>query len=78
MKQVDLELLGERVRLRPTTATDQDALVAIRSTPEVRRRWRGADLAAEFLADLAETDTDGAGSARAVTVRSTHRRSPGR
>ncbi|MGB0114674.1 MAG: GNAT family protein [Ilumatobacteraceae bacterium] len=46
------ELRGRQVVLRPTRAGDRDALVAIRSTDEVRRRWRGDDLEAEFDADL--------------------------
>lgn len=50
------ELSGDRVRLRPTTAADQADLVAIRKTPEVCERWRGSDLDAEFLDDLASTD----------------------
>lgn len=61
------ELVGERVRLRAATASDQAALVAIRSTPEVRERWRGSDLESEFIDDLRSTDLhllaieDGAG-----------------
>ena len=38
-----------RIRLRPTNPGDREALVAIRSTPEVRARWRGDDLLAEYL-----------------------------
>ncbi len=49
-------LHGSNVRLRPTRSDDRDALVAIRSTPEVRRRWRGDDLDAEFDEDLADPD----------------------
>ena len=37
-----------RLRLRPTAVSDRQALVAIRATPEVRARWRGGDLGAEF------------------------------
>ena len=51
-----IELLGERVRLRPTTSDDRDALIAIRSTDEVRRWWRGDDLDAEFDEDLADDE----------------------
>src|SRR4051812_45665912 len=47
-----LELRGEMVRLRSTAPVDRPALVAIRSTPEVRRRWRGKDLDAEFDRDF--------------------------
>ncbi|HEY5664428.1 MAG TPA: GNAT family protein [Ilumatobacter sp.] len=49
-----LDLGDERVRLRTTVASDREALVAIRSTPEVRRRWGGDDLDAEFIRGLAE------------------------
>lgn len=42
--------------LRTTRREDRDALVAIRSTDEVRRRWRGVDLEAEFDADLDEDE----------------------
>lgn len=50
------ELRGQRVRLRPATIADQGTLVAIRATPEVRARWRGDDLAAELVDDLANDD----------------------
>jgi aminoglycoside 6'-N-acetyltransferase len=53
-----LELRGERVRLRSVSAADRSALVAIRATAEVRRRWRGGDLEAEFDADLADDDVE--------------------
>ena len=47
-------LIGSTVTLRPATPADVGALVAIRSTPEVRARWLGADdLEAEMLDDLA-------------------------
>ncbi len=49
-------LVGERVRLRPTAAADKPALLAIRSTPEVRARWRGDDLEAELDDDLTDPD----------------------
>ncbi|MEJ5913617.1 GNAT family N-acetyltransferase [Pseudokineococcus sp. 1T1Z-3] len=45
---------GARVRLRPITREDRDAVVAMRRTPEVHRRWRGDDVAAEVDADLAD------------------------
>ena len=41
------------MRLRPLVPADMAAIVAIRSTPEVFARWRGADLEAEFLDDIA-------------------------
>jgi aminoglycoside 6'-N-acetyltransferase len=50
------QLLGTTVRLRSMVATDRDALIAIRSTEEVRRRWRGDDLVAEFEEDLADDE----------------------
>ncbi|MDW3213785.1 MAG: GNAT family protein [Ilumatobacteraceae bacterium] len=49
-------LHGEQVALRTTTHDDRGALVAIRSTDEVYRRWRGDDLEAEFDADLTDGD----------------------
>ena len=39
---------GRVVRLRPLAEGDRAAIVAIRATDEVRRRWRGDDLDAEF------------------------------
>lgn len=39
------------------TVADRSALVAIRATPEVRARWRGDDLEAEFDDDLADDET---------------------
>ncbi len=47
-----VDLRGQLTRLRTTTSGDRDALVAIRSTEEVRRRWRGDVLEAEFDAEL--------------------------
>lgn len=47
-----IELRGAKVRMRTTVGRDRAALVAIRSKPEVRRRWRGDDLDAEFDEDL--------------------------
>lgn len=43
-----IELHGDQVRLRTTMETDRAEIVAIRATEEVRRRWRGGDLEAEF------------------------------
>lgn len=51
-----LELHGRQVVLRTTRRDDRDALVAIRSTDEVRRWWRGDDLAAEFDDDLGDEE----------------------
>ena len=51
-----IDLPGALVHLRSTTAADRDRLVAIRATPEVRQRWRGNDLVAEFDEDLADED----------------------
>lgn len=51
-----LELNGRRAVLRSTVESDRDELVRIRSTVEVRRRWRGDELVAEFDADLREHD----------------------
>ncbi|MFC8450930.1 GNAT family N-acetyltransferase [Kitasatospora sp. NPDC057223] len=51
-------LHGILVTLRPATAADIPALVAVRETPEVRRWWRGGpDLSAEVAEDLADPDT---------------------
>lgn len=47
---------GCKVRLRSTTPDDRAPLVAIRATDEVRRRWRGGDLEAEFNEDLSDED----------------------
>ena len=51
-----IDLRGEQVRLRTTVAADRAALVAIRSTEEVQRWWRGDDLGAEFDDDLADPE----------------------
>lgn len=51
-----IELEGELVRLRSTLLEDRASLVAIRKTEEVKRRWRGADLEAEFVADLEDEE----------------------
>ncbi len=42
-----IDLTGLRTRLRLADEGDVDALVRIRSTPEVRDRWRGSDIDAE-------------------------------
>ncbi len=47
-----VEISGELVRLRLITENDRASIVAIRSTEEVQRRWRGEDLDAEFTEDL--------------------------
>ncbi len=52
-----LDLQGAKVRLRTTVEDDRAELVAIRSTPDVRRRWPGDDLDAEFDEDLADDDS---------------------
>ena len=52
MECPDHVLHGELVMLRPATHADVPALVAIRSTPEVRSRWGGDDLEAELHEDL--------------------------
>ena len=52
-----LELRGQRVTLRTTVEADRTALVTIRSTEAVRRRWRGDDLDAEFTENLADEET---------------------
>lgn len=51
-----MDLIGSSCRLQPTTADDRDALLAIRSAPEVRLWWRGDDLVEEFEDSLANTD----------------------
>lgn len=52
-----MEIVGEGVRLRKTVAEDKEAIIAIRSTPEVLARWRGEDLDAEFDEDLEDDET---------------------
>ena len=50
-------LRGSTVTLRSATPADVFALVTIRSTPQVRERWGGADdLAAEILDDIASPE----------------------
>ncbi|GAA1148682.1 aminoglycoside 6'-N-acetyltransferase [Kitasatospora gansuensis] len=52
-------LYGTAVTLRPATAEDVAPLAAIRATPEVFARWRGADdLPAEVADDLADPGTE--------------------
>ncbi|MGW6420193.1 GNAT family N-acetyltransferase [Streptomyces sp. NPDC055055] len=52
------ELRGAGVVLRPSGPGDVPALAAIRSTPEVRARWRGGDdMAAEVASGLADPAT---------------------
>lgn len=51
-----IRLRGRQVSIRPLRSEDRDALVAIRSTDEVRERWRGDDLESEFDADLADDE----------------------
>jgi len=52
-----IELTGQRVTLRTTVRDDGPALIAIRETDEVRHRWHGDDLEAEFLADFDDDET---------------------
>lgn len=47
---------GGRVRLRTATTDDLDRLLAIRSAPEVHRRWGGEDLRSEIGRDLADDE----------------------
>ncbi len=57
VRVVDGERLhGDKVMLRRAVLADRDAMVAIRAMPEVRQRWRGDDLAAEFIDDINSTD----------------------
>ena len=48
------ELSGLRIRLRPAAVDDVDALVAIRSAPEVTARW-GAALPSDIAALVTDT-----------------------
>ena len=48
----DQRLQGDKVTLRRAVLADIDAMVAMRAMPEVRQRWRGEDLAAEFIDDI--------------------------
>lgn len=63
-----IELRGDRVVLRSTIDTDRSALITIRSTEAVRRRWRGDDLEAEFDEDLADDEV------HQLTIRDQHGR----
>jgi Acetyltransferase (GNAT) domain len=45
---------GEHVTLRPASASDIEALAVIRSTPEVRARWRGGETS-DITAEIAES-----------------------
>lgn len=47
-----IDLAGGRVRLRSTVPGDGPALIAIRKSDEVRRRWRGEDFESEFAEDF--------------------------
>ena len=52
-------LQGELVTLRPALSSDIADLARIRSTAEVRRRWRGGDdMAAEVADELAQPDVE--------------------
>ena len=51
-------LRGRTVTLRLAEEADVADLVRIRSTPEVRSRWRGDDLAAETRESIAAEDTE--------------------
>lgn len=51
-----LLLPGQAITLRTATEADVGDLAAIRSTPEVRRRWRGDDLAGEIRSDIADEE----------------------
>jgi aminoglycoside 6'-N-acetyltransferase len=52
----DKRLQGDKVVLRRAVLADMEAMVAIRTTPDERQRWRGEDLAAEFIDDINSTD----------------------
>jgi aminoglycoside 6'-N-acetyltransferase len=49
-------LRGEKAVLRRAVLADMVAMVAIRAMPEVRQRWRGEDLGAEFIDDINSAD----------------------
>jgi aminoglycoside 6'-N-acetyltransferase len=49
-------LRGTSVVLRTAVMSDLDRLVTIRSTPEVRSRWRGEDLVAEVSTAITSSD----------------------
>jgi aminoglycoside 6'-N-acetyltransferase len=48
------QIFGDRTRLRPVAESDVATLVRIRSTPEVRHRWRGVDIEAEVRGALTD------------------------
>jgi aminoglycoside 6'-N-acetyltransferase len=52
----DERLQGDKVMLRRAVLADMDAMVAIRAMPDVRQRWRGEDLHAEFIDDINSAD----------------------
>jgi aminoglycoside 6'-N-acetyltransferase len=49
-------LQGDKVILRRAVLADMEAMVVIRAMPEVRQRWRGEDLGAEFIDDINSAD----------------------
>ena len=49
-------LTGRRTRLRPAAVDDVATLVRIRSTPEVRDRWRGSDIEEDVRDALNDED----------------------
>ena len=49
-------LVGARVTLRPAESRDIEALVRIRSTPEVFARWRGDDIEGDLRTALGDDD----------------------
>jgi aminoglycoside 6'-N-acetyltransferase len=52
-----IELRGEVVILRPVRPADFEALLAIRSTPEVSERWSsGGDIAAEVAEEMQDDE----------------------
>ena len=53
-----IDLRGAQLRLRTTVESDRAALVTIRATAEVWRRWGGDDLDADFTEALAETTVE--------------------
>lgn len=53
-----IDLRGAHVRLRTIVESDREAIVTIRSTPEVRRRWGGDDLDEAFTEELAEAGVE--------------------
>lgn len=51
-----MSLRGELIELRRASAGDVDELAAIRVEPDVYDRWRGDDVVAETLDDIASDD----------------------